>query len=157
MAKERRDGKLKTGSALAESGFKRLRQEDRTWEADFRALPKPMMQTETHYLGLVVEGGSVLARSQVEGRPEAPDLAALLADAMRRPLTGEAHRPRCLHVRGHRQWQELFPPLQALSIDVTVQRELLQMKTAYEDHLRRLREESRAGMVRPTEKQVAVE
>jgi hypothetical protein len=98
-----------------------------------------------------------LAHAQVEGRPEASDLAAMIADAMKQPLTGEAHRPRRLHVRGHRQWQGLFPPLQALGIDVSVQRELPQVKAAYEDHLRRRREESRAGMVRPTGPQAAVE
>lgn len=159
VARQKKESGLRQGSAIAESGLNRLRQEDRTWDADFRALPKPMTQTETHYLGLVVsmEGGSVLAQSQVEGRPEASDLAALLADAMRRPLTGEAHRPRRLHVRGNRQWQELFPPLQALGIDVSVHRELPQVKAAYEDHLRRLREESRAGMVRPTGPQAAVD
>jgi hypothetical protein len=43
------------GSAFVKGRLKRLRQEDDTWEADFRALPKPMMQTETHYVGLVVK------------------------------------------------------------------------------------------------------
>jgi hypothetical protein len=157
VARQKKESMLRRGSAIAESGPKRLRQVDRTWEADFRALPKPMMQTQTHYLGLVVEDGSVLAHAQVGGRPEAGDLAALLADAVRRPLTGEAHRPRRLHVRGHRQWQGLFPPVEDLGIDVSVRRELPQVKAAYEDHLRRLREESRAGMVRPTGPQAAVE
>lgn len=159
VARQKKEPRLGQGSAIAESGFKRLRQEDRTWEADFRALPKPMTQTETHYLGLVVskEGGSVLAHSQVEGRPEASDLAALLTDAMRRPLTGAAHRPRRLHVRGHRQWRELFPPLQQLGVEVSEQRGLPQVKAAYEDHLRRVRGEGRVGMVRPTGPQAAVE
>ena len=55
--------KLGKGPAFVKGRLKRLRQEDETWEADFRALPKPMMQNETHYLGLVVKnrGGSVLA------------------------------------------------------------------------------------------------
>src|SRR5438477_3436811 len=101
----RKSDSLKLGKSAAfdKARLKRLRQEDETWEADFRALPKPMMQTETHYLGLVVmkRGGSVLARTQVEGRPSVNDLAALLAQAMRRPLTGAAHRPRRLHVRRH--------------------------------------------------------
>lgn len=159
VARPKKESRRRRGSALAGSGLKRRRQEDRTWEADFRALPKPMTQTETHYLGLVVarEGGSVLAHAQVEGRPEASDLAALLADAMRRPLAGEAHRPRRLRVRGHRQWQELFPPLRDLGIDVSVERDLPQVKAAYEDHLRRRRAEGRAGMVRPTGPQAAVE
>jgi hypothetical protein len=41
----------------------RLRQEDETWEADFRAVPKPLMQSKTHCFGLALtkRGGSVLA------------------------------------------------------------------------------------------------
>src|SRR5438477_9702100 len=91
--------KLGKGAAFDKSRLKRLRKEDETWEADFRALPKPMMQNETHYLGLVVtrRGGSVLADTQVNGRPSVNDLATLLARAMRRPLTGAAHRPCRLH------------------------------------------------------------
>src|SRR5207245_11068736 len=109
VAKEQHELKLGKGVAFEKSRLKRLRQEDETWEADFRALPKPMMQNETHYRGMVVvkKSGSVLAQTQVEGRPTANDLAALLTEAMRRPMTGQAHRPRRLHVRGHRQWQEL--------------------------------------------------
>jgi hypothetical protein len=76
---------------------------------------------------------------------------------MQRPLTGQAHRPRRLHVRGHRQWQGLFPHLEALGVEVSVQRELLKVKDAYENHLRQIREARRAGMVRPTEKQSSVE
>jgi hypothetical protein len=40
--------KLGKGSAFDKTRLKRLRQEGDTWEADFRALPKPMMQKETH-------------------------------------------------------------------------------------------------------------
>jgi hypothetical protein len=40
-------------SFFIKSQLRRLPQEDETWEADFRALPKPIMQTKTHYLGLV--------------------------------------------------------------------------------------------------------
>lgn len=99
-----RKKKPETRVAFAKS-VKSLRQKDHTWEADYRALPKPLMQSETHYLGVVVkEDGSVLARSQVEGRPTANDLAALLTAAMQRPLSGQAQRPRRLHLRGHRQW-----------------------------------------------------
>src|SRR5439155_14721186 len=57
-------------------------------------------------------GGSVLADTQVKGRPSVNDLATLLSQAMRRPLMEGAHRPRRLHVRGHPQWEELFPHLE---------------------------------------------
>ena len=46
--------KLGKGVAFVKSLLKRLPQGDDTWEADFEALPKPIMQTETHYLGMVV-------------------------------------------------------------------------------------------------------
>jgi hypothetical protein len=159
MARKQGTPKLGKGAAFDKSRLKRLRQEDETWEADFRALPKPMMQNETHYLGLVVtkRGGSVLAETQVEGRPSANDLAALLGKAMREPLTDGAHRPRRIHVRGHRQWQELFPHLAELGIDVSVKQELPKTTEAYQEHLRQMREARRAKMVRPTEEQQNIE
>jgi hypothetical protein len=72
-------------------------------------------------------------------------------------LTERAHRPRCLHVRGHPQWRELFPHLKELDIDVSVRRELPKVQKAYEDYLRQMREAHRAGMVRTTAEQAAVE
>ena len=151
--------KLGKGAAFVKSRFKRLRQEDDTWQADFRALPKPITQSETHYLGLVVTepDGFLLAESHVEGRPSVNDLARLLAQAMRRPLTETAHRPRRIHVREHHQWRELFPHLAELGIEVAVQKELPQVQEAYEAHLRQLREAHRVGVVKPTSEQAGVE
>src|SRR5438034_10352052 len=108
VVREEEKLKLGKGAAFAKARLKRLRQEDETWEADFQALPKPITQSQTHYLGMVVDpDGSILADSQVEGRPTVNDMATLLANAMRRPLTGKTHRPRRLHVRGHPQWRAL--------------------------------------------------
>jgi hypothetical protein len=151
--------KLGKGATFDKARLKRLRQEDKTWEADFRALPKPMMQSETHYLGLVVKKrhSSVLVETKGEGRPSANDLAALLGKAMREPLTGGAHRPRRLHVRGHGQWQELFPHLEELGIDVPVNQELPKFTEAYQHHLKQIREARRARKVRPTAEQRSVE
>jgi len=151
--------KLGKGTAFVKHRLKTLRQDDDTWEADFRALPKPITQSETHYLGVAVSepGGEVLAQSQIEGRPSVNDLAALLAGAMRQPLTGKAHRPRHLHLRGHHQWRELFPHLEELGIGVSVQRELPKVETAYESHLQQIRDARRATLVKPTVKQTAVE
>ncbi len=47
MAKELEKLKLGKGNAFVKSRLRRLRQEDETWEADFRALPKPMSQRVT--------------------------------------------------------------------------------------------------------------
>lgn len=151
--------KLGKGSVFVKARLKRLHQEDETWEADFRALPKPMGQNETLYLGMVVakKGGVVLAESHVEGRPTVNDLATLVTQAMRHPLAENAHRPRRIHVRGHHQWRELFPHLNELDIQVSVHQELLKIEAAYQDHLHKKRETHRAKMVRPTAEQATVE
>src|SRR5262245_55599006 len=82
--------KLGKGAAFVKGRLKRLRQENETWEADFQALPRPVTQSQTHYLGMVVApGGSFLADAHVEGRPTVNDMATLLAHAMRRPADRE--------------------------------------------------------------------
>src|SRR3954453_23282099 len=142
--------KLGKGAAFVKSRLKRLPQDDETWEADFQALPKPIDQSVTHYLGMVVTGedGSLLADSQVHGRPSVNDLATLLAHAMRRPLDGDARRPKLVRLRGHDPWRGLFPHLEEIGVgvEVLVGQNLPGIEEAYESHLRRLRDERRAGM-----------
>jgi hypothetical protein len=158
VAREEERLKLGKGAAFVKGRLKRLRQENETWEADFQALPKPITQNQTHYLGMVVApDGSFLADSHIEGRPTVNDMATLLANAMRRPLAGKAHRPRRLHVRGHPQWRELFPHLEELGIKVAVHRELFKVQQAYQGYLRQRREAHRKGMVKPTADQQSVE
>jgi hypothetical protein len=151
--------KLGKGVAFDKSRLTCLHQIDETWEADFRALPKPIDQTVTQYRGMVVteEGGSLLSESQVHGRPSVNDLATLLAHAMRRPLLGKSRRPKLVRLRGHHQWRELFPVLKELGVEVSVERELSGIEQAYRDHIRRLRDEHRVGMVKPSPVQAKVE
>jgi hypothetical protein len=151
--------KLGKGAAFVKSRLNRLAQGDEAWEADFQALPKPIVQSETQYLGMVVakKDGKLLAELAVHGRPSVNDLATLLAHAMRRPLDGDARRPRSVNVRGHRQWKDLFLHLAALDVAVSVERKLPAIEKAYRAYLRLLREEQRAGMVGPTEEQAGIE
>ena len=116
-----------------------------------------MMQTETHYMGLIVvkKGGAVLADMQVEGSPSASDLATLLAQAMRR--TKNAHRPRRIQVRKNPRWKELFPGLEELGIEVVVQSDLPGVKAAFQEYLHQMQEARRAEMTRPTTEQATVE
>jgi hypothetical protein len=150
---------LGKGAPFLKSSLKRLRQENATWQADFRALPQPMMQSETHCLGLVVErvGGTVLAETKIESTPDVNDLASLLANAMRRPLTGKAHRPRRILVRKNPRWRELFPHLEEIGVEVGLERDLSGVRAAYQEHVRREQEARRAGMVKPTAEQAEVE
>ena len=107
---------------------------------------------------MVVTGkeGSLLADIAVHGRPSVNDLATLLAHAMRRPLDGDARRPRLVRLRGHHQWRGLFPHLEEIGVGVEVLagQNLPGIEQAYEAHLRRLRDEHRVGMVEPTAEQV---
>ncbi len=159
MARDQGTLNLGKGAAFDKSRFKRLRQEDDAWEADFRALPKPLMENETHHLGLVVKkrGGSTLAEMQVEGRPSVNDMATLLANAMKQPLTGGAHRPRRILVRKNPRWQPLFPHLEEIGVEVVVQSDLPKVKEAYRDYLRKMQEARRVGMVKPSADQATVE
>jgi hypothetical protein len=153
--------KLGKGAAFVKGRLKRLPQVEDTWEADFRALPKPIAQSETHYRGMVVgqADGSLLSDSPVHGRPSVNDLATLLAHAMRRPLIGDAHRPKLIRLRGHHQWRELFPHLAEIGVgvEVSVERGLPRIEQAYDEHLRQLQEARRAGLISPSAEQVKVE
>jgi hypothetical protein len=153
--------KLGKGAAFVKSRLKRLPQGDETWEADFQALPRPIDQSVTCYRGMVVTeaGDSLLSELHIQGRPSVNDLATLLADAMRRPLEGKARRPRLVRLRGHHQWRGLFPHLEEIGVgvEVLVGQGLPGIEEAYSRHLRRLRDEHRVGMVKPTAEQATVE
>jgi hypothetical protein len=151
--------KLDKGEAFVKSRLNRLPESNEIWEADFQALPRPIMQNETHYLGMVVtrKGGSLLADLPVDRRPSVNDLATLLAHAMRRPLDGNARRPKLIHLRGHHQWRELFPVLKEVGVDVCVERKLPGIEKAFRGHLQEVRVERKAGMVKPSVEQARVE
>ncbi len=151
--------KLGKGAAFVKSGLRRLPQEDDTWEADFLALPKPIDQDWTDYLGLVVTRSDAvfLARLPVRGRPSVNDLATLLAHAMLRPLEGVAHRPRIIHLRGHHQWRELFPHLKELGIDVSIKPELPQAIKAQHEYVLEMQRASSTRKTKPTGEQAKVD
>ena len=71
MAKELDKLKLGKGNAFVKSQLKRLRQEDEAWEADFRAFPKPVSQSATHYVGMVLTrpDGFLRAHTEIERAP----------------------------------------------------------------------------------------
>ena len=141
MATEHPRLKLGKRASFVKTHLKQLPQEDETWEVDFRASPKPTGQAETHYLGLVVvlPKGDPLIYMPVEYTPTVNDLADLLADAMRRPLTGSDRRPERLHFRGNPRWEELFRHLNDLGIEVAVKEELPELEEVYLDFCRQMR------------------
>src|SRR5437763_6667567 len=149
MAKEHPRLKLGKRASFVKTHLKQLPQEKETWEADFRPLPKPLEQPETHYLGLVVvlPKGDPLVYLPVEYTPTVNDLADLLADAMRRPLTGSPRRPEHMHFRANPRWEELFPHLKELGIEVTLYDDLPELEEGYLDFLREMRKASPGPLI----------
>jgi hypothetical protein len=141
MAKEHQRLKLGKRASFVKTHLKQLPQDEETWEVDFRALPKPAEQADTHYLGLAVAlpRGDPLVYLPVEYTPTVNDLADLLADAMRRPLTGSPRRPERFHLRANPRWEELFPHLKELGIEVTLQDDLPELEEVYLDFCRQMR------------------
>lgn len=155
------DGNLKLGkgAAFVKSHLRRLHQEDETWEADFRALPKPIAQGGTHYLGVVVTNphGFLLAQAEVERTPTVNDLATLLAHAMQRPFVEGSHRPRRILLRANPRWAELLPHLKDIGIAVTARQRLAKANEEYEDYLQHMAKARSVGKVKPTAKQATAE
>jgi len=149
----------KGASFFVKSQLKRLRQEDETWEADFRALPKPRTQSDTHYLGMVLTQphGYLLADFEVEWTPTVNDLAKLLAEAMRRPMALGSHRPRCLHVRGNPRWQELLPHLKEIGVEVAIQNNLPKVNEAFEEFMGQVKKSRPGRESKPSAQQATVE
>lgn len=141
MANEHPRLKLGKRASFVKTQIKRLPQVDESMEADFRALPRTAGQTDTHYLGLVVvlPKGDPLVYMPLDYPPTVNDLADLLADAMRRPLTGSARRPQRLHLRDDPRWEELFPHLNEIGVDVSIQDDLPKLEIVHEDFLRQMR------------------
>jgi hypothetical protein len=151
--------KLGKGVAFVKSRLIRLPACDQAWEADFRALPQPMTQTETHHLGVVVtkRGGRLLADLTVHGKPAVNDLATLLANAMRRPLDANARRPKVVHLKANPRWRELTPVLGELGVGVKVEKKLPRIDKTFPALLEELRAIQRESMVKPSPEQAKVE
>src|SRR5262249_16131893 len=87
---------------------------------------------------------NVLAQRTVEEPPTVNALARLLADAMRRPLSGTVHRPRALYLRARPEWAELLPHLKQVGIQVMSQGELPKWDRTFGDLLAQV-EQARAA------------
>jgi hypothetical protein len=126
MADDKNELKLGKSVAFVKSQLQRLRQEDETWEADFRELPKPISQSESHYIGMVITlpDGFLRAESRIEQSPTVNDLAALLAYAMKLPLVEGQVRPNRILLRENPKWTPLFPALKELGIEVVIKTDL---------------------------------
>jgi hypothetical protein len=159
MAGDENRLKLGKGNAFVKSQLRRLRQEDETWEADFRALSKPSSQSATHYLGMVLTqpDGYLRAHAEIEQSPNVDDLATILAHAMKRPLVEGHLRPRRIHLLGNPMWKPLLPALKELGIEVVIKTHLPKVEEAFDEFLDQMKEARSAKTVKATAEQANVE
>jgi hypothetical protein len=151
--------KLGKGNAFVKSQLRRLVQEDETWEADFRALPEPISQSATHYIGMVLTqpDGFLRAEAEIERSPTVNDLATLLAHAMKRPLVSGHHRPRRIHLRENSNWKPIFPALKEIGIEVVIKTDLPKVEEAFGEFVAQVIEARPVGTVKPSAEQAKVE
>jgi hypothetical protein len=125
----------KGASFFVKARLRRLCQEDDTWEADFFPIPRSDSEQGGVWWGIVLSHSheNVLTRRTVEEPPTVNDLANLLAEAMRRPLDGFSHRPRCIYLRARPEWAELLPHLKQIGIEVVFQPALPKWDQAFGD------------------------
>jgi len=98
-----------------------LPQNDVVLETDF--CPLPEILGGRLWIGLAVRqwNADIQAREILEHVPTVNDLADLLAHAMQGPLSDDGHgRAEAIHLRDNPEWQELFPHLRQLKIEVAV-------------------------------------
>ncbi len=140
----------KGASFFVKTRLRRLDQDDDTWEADFFALPSSDSEHGSVWWGIVLSHShdNVLAQRMIEEPPTVNDLAGLLAEAMRRPLFGFSHRPRCLFLRARPEWTELLPHLKQIGIEVVSQESLPKWDRTFGDLQAQGRE--RAGTAQRT-------
>ena len=139
----------KGASFFVKTRLRQLRQEDDTWEANFFPLPCSGSEQGGVWWGIVLSHSheNVLAQRTVEEPPTVNDLPNLLAEAMRRPLDGFSHRPRCLYLRARPEWAELLPHLKQVGIEVVSQETLPKWDQAFGDLYAQV-ERARAGAAR---------
>jgi hypothetical protein len=75
--------------------------------------------------------GDIQALEILEHVPTVNDLADLLAHAMQRPLSEDGYgRAESIHLRDNPEWEDLFPHLRQLKIEVSVTESLLKWDEA---------------------------
>ena len=120
--------KLGKSSGFVKKRLRTLRPTDAEFEADFFFDRRFSEKDGDVWIGMVIERelGAVLALEDVRFRPPTVnDLAAILANAMLRPLTHTGRQlPSIVHLRHRPQWQELLPHLQQLGVQVGLAEEL---------------------------------
>jgi hypothetical protein len=104
-----------------------LPQKRHTMEVDFCPLPGILSDECGFWLGLVVDLDLdlILAKRILDERPIVQDLAEILSDAMGCLLPCGSFRPEVVVLRDNPEWEQLFPHLGQIGVEVVVTEDLL--------------------------------
>lgn len=113
--------------AFLKSRLLRLQQKSHKFQIDFCPLPDIVENEYGFWLGLVVDPGLdlILATSILDEAPIVQDLAEILSGAMQCPLSCGCFRPEIALLRDNPEWDQLFPFLGQVGIEVVVTEDLL--------------------------------
>jgi hypothetical protein len=127
--------KLGKGAYFVKTRLLRLPQTDDEWQVDFQPFIPGLRRRKQEWLGIVLNRTDdfLLADQFIENPPTVNDLARLLADAMRRPLIDQPHRPKTIVLRDNPTWQELLPHLRNIKIEVGIRDSLPEWDKEFED------------------------
>jgi tetratricopeptide (TPR) repeat protein len=139
-------------SPLVKERLRKLPQEDDVWQADFRQLPlwfESGRERKRPWIVLVASRSTDLMLAHVveEDQPSAEVLWDRLAQAMRRPLAGEPHRPTELQLRAGDAGRALQPHVEELGIDCVLTDELSPWDAKYESLRRHLTADAPPGLL----------
>ena len=135
MAKRKSDPKLGRRWTFLKRRLLRLTQEPLAVEVDYCPLPGILGEEYDLWLGLVVNrhSGDILMDGILDETPTVEDLAFVLAGAMDCPLShGTSCRPQKVFLRDNPEWEELFPHLKQLGIEVVLTEDILAWDEAVE-------------------------
>ena len=111
----------KGSASFVKSRLLLLPQNDVVLEADF--CPLPEILGGRLWIGMAIRqwNEDIQALEILEHVPTVNDMADLLADTMQRPLSDNGYgRAEGIHLRDNPEWEDLFPHLRQLKIEVAV-------------------------------------
>lgn len=103
-----------------------LPQKPHSMEVDFCPLPDIFSDEGGFWLGLVVDPGLdlILAIAILDEPPVVQDLAEILSEAMGSLLPSGRFRPEVVVLRDNPEWEQLFPFLVQIGVEVVVTEDL---------------------------------
>ncbi|MCI0701641.1 MAG: hypothetical protein L0241_11215 [Planctomycetia bacterium] len=150
VAKPKPLPKAKGPGAAMKKRLAKLPQAD-VWQCDFRMLPNWMMvgdQPLRPWITLITNSSNQVLGHQISDEVPTPEMVwDALAEAMRKPLAGEARRPATLQVRPGACGESLQPYFEEMGIVLDVTEKLDEFDNAFASLAEHMKREGRPGLL----------